>query len=409
MPLPALLDQFSRRFGRPAEIAARAPGRVNLIGEHTDYNDGFVLPIALEQCTWVAAAGREDGQATAESLVLGERVSWPLDDEADGPIHVVGIDTPRPDGESPLQQRIAALPAWGRYVAGVAALLRRRGARLSGFDLLIHSDVPLGSGLSSSAALEVATALALADRAGEPLASTELADLCRAAEHEFAGVPCGIMDQYASLFARQDCALLLDCRSRQIEQIRCELAGHALIVVDSGVRHALASTEYARRQQECAAAVRYFQQLNPAVTALRDVSSDGVRSHASQMDPLLAARALHVVAENERTLAAAEALRRGDLPAMGRLMSESHGSLRDQYEVSCAEVDQLVELIGSQPGVLGARMTGGGFGGAVIALVRDSAGQRLAAVLRERYQRPDGRPTEPLAVRPGAGASLVRV
>ncbi len=375
MDLSSLREEFLARFGRPAEVTARAPGRVNLIGEHTDYNEGFVLPVALEQSTWVACAPRCDQSVCAATLNLHDQRRWSLE----GP--------PGPD-----------LPLWTRYVAGVAALLRRRGARLGGFDLLIASDVPVGGGLSSSAALEVSAALALASLAGEPLASEELADLCRAAEHEFAGVPCGIMDQYICLLARAGCALLLDCRSRTWEHVPCRLDGHVFLLIDSGVRHELARGEYARRQEECRRGVMHFQRINPVVRALRDVSLESVRAQALQLDPVVAARCLHVAAENERTLAAARALRRGELAELGRLLSESHRSLRQDFEVSCPELDRIVERVGRVPGVLGARLTGGGFGGWVIALVRSDCLEAVRGALS----------ADPPVAPPGAGVIVVR-
>jgi galactokinase len=343
-------EPFAARFGRPCEVTARAPGRVNLIGEHTDYNEGFVLPIALERCTRVWCAARSDGVARAYSAALDEQHDWSLDD----------------------WRRERCAP-WTAYVAGVAALLRRRGARLTGFDLLIDSELPVGSGLSSSAALEVAAALALAYIAGEPIESRELIDLCRGAEHEFAGVPCGMMDQSAALLGRAGHALLLDCRDGTAEHIPLPLNDHVFLLIDSGVRHELASGRYAQRQRECAEALAYFRTVNSGVNALRDVSSQTVRAHAIQMAPLAAARALHVATENERTLRAAEALRRRDLAEFGRLMGASHRSLRDDFEVSCPEIDRIVDVLSSCAGVLGARLTGGGFGGYVIALLHRQA------------------------------------
>jgi len=378
-----LRDQFARRFGRPATAVTRAPGRVNLIGEHTDYNDGFVLPMALEQSTWVAAALRDDQQAHLVSLDLDSEQSWPL------------------DGWSR-----ETCPHWTSYVAGVATLLRRRGARLAGFDLMLRSDVPVGSGLSSSAALEVATALALAQLAGEPLESRELADLCRSAEHEFAGVPCGIMDQYISVLGKGDAALLLDCRSREYEHIPLRLGAHVVLVVNSGVKHELAGGEYAKRQQQCQAAVRYFQQLNPQVRSLRDVTVETVRAHASQMEPLAAARALHVTSENQRTLDAAEALRQGRLAELGPLLAGSHRSLRDDYEVSCRELDRLVEIVSAVPGVIGARMTGGGFGGCIVALARQDCVPDVAAALAAQYDAVEPVQSRLIESRPGPGASI---
>jgi galactokinase len=381
-PHPRLRDLFEQRFGRPCAAVARAPGRVNLIGEHTDYNEGFVLPMALEQCTWVAAGPRDDATLRAVTLDLGEERTWAVDGWEAGP-----------------------LPAWTSYVAGVAALLCLRGALRHGADVLIRSEVPVGGGLSSSAALEVATALALATLARFSVAPVALADLCRAAEHEFAGVPCGIMDQYVSVLARAECALLLDCRRRTWEHIPLPLGEHVVIVVNSGVRHELAASEYARRQQECRHAVEFFRRLDRAVLALRDVTEALLRRHAAELEGRSAARARHVITENARTLAAAEALRRGDLAEFGRLMTASHVSLRDDYQVSCPELDQLVDIVSAIPGVLGARMTGGGFGGCIVALAPRASVPQIESAIRTQYP---GQATI-LPTQPGPGATCALV
>lgn len=376
-------DRFTDRFQTPCCVVTRAPGRVNLIGEHTDYNDGFVLPIATEQDTWVAGAARRDGVVRVFSSEFDDEQAWPVD----------GWEAGR-------------FPRWTSYIAGVAWLLRQRGARLEGCDLLIRSDVPPGGGLSSSAALETATALALTHIAGEPLEARELIDLCRRAEHDFAGVPCGLMDQTVSLAAKPGTALLLDCRTRDYQHIPLQLDRQVLVVVDSGVRHELAASEYARRQQECRQAVEYFRQLDPRVEALRDVSLDTVRAHASQMDPLAAARAVHVASENRRTLAAGDVLREGKLGEFGRLMLESHRSLRDDFEVSCRELDQLVDIVSSVQGVLGARMTGGGFGGCIVALALQASVPLIEQAVRDDYDACRTQPARLLRTRPSRGASI---
>ncbi|MCH7871047.1 MAG: galactokinase, partial [Planctomycetes bacterium] len=284
MDRAALLSAFAEGFGRPCRVITRAPGRVNLIGEHTDYNEGFVLPIACQQSTRVACAGRDDSVACVISESIDARHEWAL-----GRWH---------RDES---------PHWSGYVAGVAELLRERGAPISGFDMLIASDVPVGGGLSSSAALEVAAAKALACLAGHAIDDEQLAILCRRTEHEYAGVPCGIMDQTISILARADTALLLDCRNREFEHVPLSLGDKAVVVIDSRVRHELADGEYAQRQRQCADAVRFFQTLDPAVRSLRDVSVDALQAQESRMDPLTASRARHVVTENQRVLNAVAA------------------------------------------------------------------------------------------------------
>lgn len=377
-------DAFEARFARPAEVVTRAPGRVNLIGEHVDYNDGYVLPMALEHSTWIAAARRSDGRVRAFSENLRESAEWPLANWVPG-----------------------EQPHWTSYMAGVAALLRDRGAPFDGADFLIRSDVPVGAGLSSSAALEVATALACVRLSGEAIMSTELADLCRAAEHQYAGVPCGIMDQYVSMLAKADTALLLDCRSRTFEHIPLPLDGHTVLIVDSGVRHELAAGEYARRLADCERATAYFRKLNPRVRALRDVAIETVRAHALQMPPVEAARSLHVVGEMRRTLAAADLLRRGVLDGLGALLAESHRSLRDDYEVSCPALDRLVAIVSAVDGVRGARMTGAGFGGCIVAIAREDATPRVVDALRRDYDPQHATPARLHSSRPGAGAAVV--
>ena len=368
-------------FGVGPAALARAPGRVNLIGEHTDYNEGFVLPLAIEAATWVAAAAREDSVCRALSREQAAPQEW-------------DIAGPTPTG-------------WARYIAGVAALLRARGARLGGFDLCVASDVPVGGGLSSSAALEVAAALALAHLCGEPLETRELVDLCRQAEREYAGVPCGIMDQTASLLGRDGCALLLDCRNRELQYIPCEHPAYCLLVGDTGVRHELGLSAYAQRQQECAAGVEYFQRRDSTIRALRDIRPESVRAHAQQLDPIVAARCLHVTTEIVRTQAAAAALRRGDWEALGPLLRASHASLRDEYEVSCRELDLLADALNAQPGVLGARMTGAGFGGCVLAVVRRELIAAVTTACGEVYQSATGVQVKWTVTGAGPGAALV--
>lgn len=383
--LESISATFAAQFGRPAEAVARAPGRVNLIGEHVDYCDGLVLPIAVRQSIWVAVSPREDRRASVVAADLGERHEWLLGEWRRG------VD-----------------PHWSSYVAGAAELLRRRRAHLGGFDLLVRGDVPRGGGLSSSAALTMAATLALASLAGEPLDSGELVELCRNVEHEFAGVPCGVMDPAACRMARSGCALLLDCRSMEAEHVPLDLSRHALLVADSGVRHELASSDYAARREECERALAYFRRIQPSVTALRDVSFQTARAHAGQMDPLLAARALHVTGEIERVVQAAAALKRRDLAAFGSLMWASHESLRDHYQASCGEVDAIVDRLLVTPGVLGARMTGGGWGGCVVALVERDAAERVAALLTTPGPRGKALATGCLRVEAGAGASIER-
>jgi len=363
---------------------ARAPGRVNLIGEHTDYNDGFVLPIATTQSTWVSAAPRADDRLRAVSLTLDAEFV---------------LEPARAEGSE--------LRGGAAYVGGVAVALRERGVSVPGADLLIDSDVPVGGGLSSSAALELASVLALLELAGGRMEALAAADLAREVEHRFARVPCGIMDQYASMLARADAALLLDCRTRRWEHIPLTLGDYVVVVVDSGVRHDLAAGEYARRQAECRRAVELLRTKHPQVRALRDVTEAMLLELAEEADARFVARARHVVTENARTLAAADALRSGDLPRLGRLMLESHRSLQRDYEVSVPALDRLVEIAGRVQGVLGARLTGGGFGGCIVALVHRAAVERLRDALRREYDVGGQGPARLLVTRAGPGAEIV--
>jgi UDPglucose--hexose-1-phosphate uridylyltransferase len=359
-----LVEALAEAFGPgPGAVTAFAPGRVNLIGEHTDYNDGHVLPMALEAGLSVAARPRAGREVRARAVDLGASVSFPLD----GP-H-------RPDPAHP----------WSNYLRGVVQALQQAGVRLEGVDLAFGGTLAQGAGLSSSAALEVATALALQALHGFPMDLPRLARICQAAENQLVGVQCGIMDPFASLAARAGHALLLDCRSLACEQVPLHLAGHAVAVIHSGVRHALVGSEYNRRRQDCAAGVEALRARFPGVAALRDATPQMLEACQGALDPVVFRRCRHVVAEEARVLGAIAALRAGDLAGFGALMDASHASLRDDYEVSCPEVDLLVELTRRTPGVLGARITGGGFGGCTVNLVERGALARLREEVLPAY------------------------
>jgi len=350
----------------PLSVVARAPGRVNLIGEHTDYSGGFALPVAIEETVVVTATPRADA-------VLGFR-SDAFDD--------VAIVAPAAD-----PSRIE--PAWARYPAAVVAGLRQAGLRAVGFDAEITSDLPPGGGLASSAALCAATALAAVAMAEAPPALRDrvaLARICRDAEASAAGVRCGLMDPYCALFAEEDCALLIDCRDESHRAIEIDAGAIAFVLADSGVRHELAATEYNRRREECERAAM----LLPGVESLRDLAPDGLAERTRDLPDPLPARVRHVVTENARTLAAAAALTAGDAVEFGRLLDISHESLREDYDVSGPELDALAATARSVPGVLGARMTGGGFGGFVVVAVRPDAVSRVLAELPARVIDPEG-------------------
>lgn len=376
--LAKAIERFERAFGRAPNWAAFAPGRVNLIGEHTDYNDGFVLPIAVQVgCAAVLGPGQGERSRVISADVPGEAVAFDSD---------------------PWTTR----GSWAAYAAGsVATASAALGIDPTPVDLAVASDVPLGGGLSSSAALEVSVATAVESMVGRRLGPMEKAKACQRAEHEFAGVPCGIMDQVASVMGRRGHALLIDCRSLEITPV--EMPGDedaVLAVVDSRVAHTLASGEYAKRREACERAARTL-----GVEALRDATAEQV-AHAGLSDEERRCAA-HVVSECGRVQRAARALGSGDLPTMGRLMLESHASLRDDYRVSCAELDLLVDLAMRIPGVLGARMTGGGFGGSIVALMRPDAVGAFREAVSKGYQNATQRRCEVLVVHASVGASAI--
>jgi len=361
------LDAFRGLYGREPRLF-RAPGRVNLIGEHTDYNDGFVLPIALERDTVVAAAPRHDRRLRARST----------DHREEGEIDLDAPASPRRG-------------TWLDYVEGTARVVEERMGRLPGADLLVAGDVPEGAGLSSSAALEMALAVALASLAGWSLDRRALALAGQAAEHRFVGTRCGIMDQLVSMLGQAGHALLIDCRSLEARPIPLPPPRAAILVFDSGVRHRHASGEYNVRRAQCEEAVATLGARLPGVRALRDVTPADLERHAAALSEPLLKRARHVVLEIDRTVKAAAALSAGDLAGFGRLMFASHTSLRDDFEVSVPELDTLVQAARSAPGVLGARMTGGGFGGCTVTLAEvgtvEGAGAAIANAFAMRFGR----------------------
>jgi len=376
---------FHDLFGRPPVLAARAPGRVNLIGEHVDYCGGFVLPMAIERETVMAAAPRTAvaGPAVARvhSTAFQETVELPL-----VPAHAVPME----------------LRGWARYVEGVITGFLDRGATIPPFDAVVDSTVPLGGGLSSSASLEVATATLVAALAGHAIAAMDLVLLCQRAEHEFAGVPCGVMDQCASALCTADHLLLLDCRSLDTVQVPFARPDVAVLVINSNVRHALDDGGYAARRADCQRAAALL-----GVTSLREATLAQVEAARGGLGDRGFRRARHVVTEIARTTAAAGALTHGRWDALGALMAESHASLRDDCEVSCPELDLLVKLAAGESGVIGTRMTGGGFGGCTVTLVEAARLDAVMAAVSQGYRRATGRDCTMFTTRPAAGARLV--
>jgi galactokinase len=372
---------FQNRYGASPRIF-RAPGRVNLIGEHTDYNDGFVLPMAIDRETLVAIAPRRDRILHVWSLDLDD--SQELELEKLGP---------------------GRRGKWVDYLEGVASALTARGLNLPGADIALKSDVGIGSGLSSSAALEISFGTAMVAISGNSMDPLALALAGQTAEHVHVGIQCGIMDQYTAVHAAKDHALLLDCRSLESKQILLHLGDYMIAICDSHVRHALASSEYNLRRQDCEAGVKQLGAVLPGIRALRDVTSEQLESHRSILPEIVYRRCRHVIGENERTRTAAVALSSGDVDQVGILMSESHRSLKDDYEVSCRELDILVESAIALPGVLGARMTGGGFGGCTVNLVRQSRFEAFREAVTLGYQARSGITPDifPVRASPGAG------
>ena len=352
---------FEREFGRRPEIF-RAPGRVNLIGEHTDYNDGFVLPSAIGFYAYVAIARRADRKLLIRSSALSEKF----------------------DGDA------RALPKtktgkWFDYVLGVAVQLAQAGFELPGANVLVHGEVPIGAGLSSSAALEVAAAQALMSLGQSEMPLKEVAKICQRAENEFVGAHVGIMDQFISCFGLKDHALLLDCRSLEFEQVPIPHDVN-LVICNTMVKHELSGGEYNLRRRQCEEGVRILSQTYSGIRALRDVTVEQLRAQAAAMPKVVYDRCRHVVEENARTLEAASRFRSRDLEAVGKLMRESHDSLRDLYQVSCAELDAMVESAEGLPGFIGGRMTGGGFGGCTVNLVEDVHAPSFAEKIAAHYR-----------------------
>jgi len=357
--------EFVECFGHLPDFTVRSPGRVNLIGDHTDYTGGLVLPIAIDRSLLVGARIVDGTVLDVCSAHFDQRTRIPLDKPVDDPEY-----------------------SWAPYVAGVAAVLKQRGIDVRGAQLFIGGDLPPGAGLGSSAALEVGVATALLEATRQRLSPVALATLCRQVEHEHANSPCGIMDQLCCTSARADHALLIDCRTMKTEHIPLKLDGAALVVIDTGVRHSIAEGEYARRRRECAAALGAIMQADASISSLRDIDEGQIGAYETCLDETLVRRVRHVVTENSRVSLATDALWGGTLAAFGELMTESHASLNEDFDVSCDELNDLVSIALRVDGVLGARMTGGGFGGCVVALASTDSVPDLVSAIHELY---DGR------------------
>ncbi|HEY4414298.1 MAG TPA: galactokinase [Verrucomicrobiae bacterium] len=376
--------EFKQHYGREPRWIVAAPGRVNVIGEHTDYNDGFVLPMAIERYAIMAA----DTAATPGNVSIYDTQFK---------------ETATIDVTAPV---IKGSPKWSNYMRGVFAGFQRRGETIPALDVAFMSTVPLGGGLSSSAALEVCTGTLMEAATGKRIDPVEKALIAQKAEHEFAGVPCGIMDQFISALGREGHLLLLDCRTRETQLVPMDDPSVALLIVNTNVKHELGSGEYAKRRAECEEAAKIL-----GVASLRDATPDQLEKAKGKMTDIVYRRARHVIGEIERTLHAAEGIRHSNWLTVGQFMYASHYSLRDDYEVSCKELDAVVEIaedIGVKGGVYGCRMTGGGFGGCAVALVQADAIAAITKVIAEEYLVKTGLEAIIFSSHPAAGATIVK-
>jgi galactokinase len=356
---PRVTAEFTQRFGSPPSAIVRAPGRVNLIGEHTDYNDGFVLPMAIDRAIWIALRPRPDRLVAAHSLDFNETAEFDLD-------------------------RLEKQAGWVEYLKGVAWALQDAGYELRGFDAVVAGDVPIGAGLSSSAAWELAAARAFSVTSGFAWDAAKMALLGQRAENKWVGVNCGIMDQMISAAGQAQHALLIDCRSLETHAVPLP-PNTVVIVLDTATRRGLVDSAYNERRSQCEAVAQFF-----GVKALRDVTLDQLNEKHDQLDRVAYRRALHVISENERTLQAAEVMKRGEASELGQLMQLSHMTLRDDFEVSSRELNIMVECAEHQAGCYGARMTGAGFGGCAVALVRQDAAEAFSTAVAAAYQAATG-------------------
>lgn len=387
MALPQLLDAFANHFGREPTVIIRAPGRVNLLGEHTDYNEGFALPFAIEAALLIALRPRDDKTIRVHSEAFAESREFAIDSD---------------------EQAIRAASEWASYLWGVIREFRERGMIATGADVLIHGSLPLAMGLSSSAALTVGFVKGYATLCREVLDTDEMIGMCIEVERRLAGVPCGMLDQTTILNAQSGHVMFLDCRSGEISQLPLSRGDSRFLTIDTKQPRRLAATGYARRRRECEAALEYFSTVGPNVRGMRDVTADLVKRHASQTSAAIALRALHVATENERVLAGALALKKEDWAAFGRLMNESHDSLRDNFEASTPVIDALVSAVQECNGVFGARLTGGGFGGAIIALADRDAATDIKEAVAPHLPATKADDVRLQWVYPGDGVSILR-
>ena len=367
--------------------AFSAPGRVNLIGEHTDYNEGFVLPVAIDKKIVMLGQLREDRLVQVFDLVYKTKITFSL------------------DSLSPSKKE-----SWANYLMGVMDEIQKAGYPLQGVNLVFTSNIPQRAGLSSSAALEVVTALTMAKLNSLEIKPLEMAHLCRRAENNFVGVACGIMDQYVSCLGQKNYALFIDCRSNDYELIPLKDPNYQIIICNSKVQRGLVDSEYNKRKEECKIATEFFKhKLNREIRALRDIAIDEYEKYQAQLPEIIARRARHVISENYRVQVGVQALREGNFSAFGQLMIESHRSLKNDYEVSCAELDLLVDLALKQEGVLGARMTGAGFGGCTVNLLKRDYVDVFMEKIKKEYKKITGINPDVYLTAPSGGAKVIEL
>lgn len=378
-----VIDTFRKRFSEEP-IVVRSPGRVNIIGEHTDYNNGFVMPAAIDKAIFVAITKRVDSAIFLYS------------------------DDFKEDFQADLNHLKPTDKVWPNYILGVVDQLLKKKSSISGFNLVIGGDVPIGSGLSSSAAVECATAFALNSIFQLKLSRMDLVLLAQKAEHEFAGVMVGIMDPFASLFGKRHHVIKLDCQSFKYEYVPLKMPGLKILLLNTNVKHNLGSSEYNTRRKQCEEGVAMVKKHVSGIRSLRDVTMDMLDKFVKDQNPLIYRRCSYVVKENLRLLEGCEDLKRGDVAALGKKMFETHKGLSKDYEVSCTELDFLVEAVTNNPNVLGARMMGGGFGGCTINLVKEHGIQDLIKNVGEQYSKSLNKELTPYVAQIEDGTSIIQ-
>ncbi|MBK9023771.1 MAG: galactokinase [Saprospiraceae bacterium] len=373
---------FQQVFNNEADLCVQSPGRINIIGEHTDYNNGFVLPAAIDKKVIVGIRKREDDLIVLYAEAFAEKKE-------------VKIPEMKPQGD------------WADYMLGVVAQLIKKNYVIGGFEILLKGDIPIGAGLSSSAAVECATIFALNELFHFGLEKMEMVQMAQMAEHEYAGVKCGIMDQFASMFGKKDHLIKLDCRSLEYEYIPFQNQDYALVLFNSNVKHALVDSEYNIRRNQCNEGVEMIRKYHPQINSLRDADTEMVEKYIRPQDELIYRRCHYVVSENIRLLQLCEALNHNNLDKCGELMHETHLGLSEDYEVSCPELDLLVKIAMEQTGVIGARLVGGGFGGCTINLVRKENLESVIYEVENGYKLSSGKEATTYIVSVEDGTKLI--